>query len=168
MNSYTFLSDYGFDLEAQTPESWCERWSQHFPEDWIPSALLEAFYQGRYKATSVECLLSTWLRRGRPRLSFSPEFSRKIWPNSPRLNLSPTRFKPKNFKLQPDFSNLEPKITSQSLRQDLQDDALPAKLQTLLGESSSLEDTANRNQLESTLSLNTISMDQSEQIHLSD
>jgi hypothetical protein len=62
MDPATFLEHYGFELEGQPSQVWVERWSQLFPDLWIPAALLEALYQGRYKAASVEQLLRLWQR----------------------------------------------------------------------------------------------------------
>lgn len=70
MDSATFLERYGFELQGQTSQRWVERWSRQFPSPWIPAALLEALYQGRYKATSVEQILRLWQRRGAPHLTF--------------------------------------------------------------------------------------------------
>ncbi|MEN9230934.1 MAG: MogA/MoaB family molybdenum cofactor biosynthesis protein [Thermostichus sp. DG02_5_bins_236] len=56
-----------------------------FPRDWIPAALLEALYQGRYKATSVEQILRFWQRRGCPRITFSPEMSQSLWQEQQEL-----------------------------------------------------------------------------------
>lgn len=81
MDMPTFLIRYGFDLAQQEAESWVVEWSQRFPVHWIPMALLEALYQGRYKAASVEQLLLLWVRRGEPRLGFGSDFSRRIWPD---------------------------------------------------------------------------------------
>ncbi len=81
MDMPTFLIRYGFDLAQQEAEVWVVDWSQRFPVQWIPMALLEALYQGRYKAASVEQLLLLWGRRGEPRLGFSLDFSRRIWPD---------------------------------------------------------------------------------------
>ncbi len=79
MDSATFLERYGFELEGQTSQRWVERWSKQFPGPWIPAALLEALYRGRYKATSVEQILRLWQRRGAPYLTFPPEMSRSLW-----------------------------------------------------------------------------------------
>ncbi|MEN9202732.1 MAG: hypothetical protein Q6K80_05040 [Thermostichus sp. DG_1_6_bins_120] len=79
MDPAAFLECYRFELEQQSGQAWIERWSATFPRDWIPAALLEALYQGRYKATSVEQILRFWQRRGCPRITFSPEMSQSLW-----------------------------------------------------------------------------------------
>lgn len=81
MDMPTFLIHYGFELATWEAGAWIEDWHQRFPVDWIPVALLEALYQGRYKAASVEQLLLMWRRRGQPRVSFTAEFSARIWPD---------------------------------------------------------------------------------------
>ncbi|MFT0789117.1 hypothetical protein [Synechococcus sp. H55.10] len=79
MDPATFLERYGFELEGQPGQVWVERWSQRFPASWIPAALLEALYQGRYKAASVEQILRLWQRRGAPHLTFPLEISQSLW-----------------------------------------------------------------------------------------
>ncbi|MGF1497432.1 MAG: hypothetical protein ACFB8W_11490 [Elainellaceae cyanobacterium] len=72
------LSRYGFDLEGRSPQFIIARWLQHYPETWLRSAVLEALYQGRYKAVSVEQILKLWQRRGHPMCHFNGEFERII------------------------------------------------------------------------------------------
>ncbi len=79
MEPATFLERFGFELEGQPSQVWVERWSELFPAHWIPAALVEALYQGRYKATSVEQILRLWQRRGCPQLTFPPEISQSLW-----------------------------------------------------------------------------------------
>ncbi len=79
MDPATFLERFGFELEGQPSQVWVERWSELFPAHWIPAALVEALYQGRYKATSVEQILRLWQRRGCPHLTFPPEISQSLW-----------------------------------------------------------------------------------------
>ena len=79
MDPATFLERYGFELAGQPGQAWVERWSQRFPASWIPAALLEALYQGRYKAASVEQILRLWQRRGAPHLTFPLEISQSLW-----------------------------------------------------------------------------------------
>ncbi len=75
-----FLEYYSFDLALGPAESWLQDWAQVASPLWIRAALLEALYQGRYKAASVEHLLQRWNSRGQPRLSYDREFVRKVWP----------------------------------------------------------------------------------------
>ncbi len=129
MDSASFLVEYGFELKNQAPEMWCQHWSQHFPEDWIPSALIEAFYQGRYKATSVEQLLLQWIRRGHPRLSYTSELTCRIWPDysMPAVGTLQSLTDP----LSPEPIHREAIISSQQLIQLLSYEDIPTKLKQL-------------------------------------
>jgi hypothetical protein len=53
-------------------------WHETFSADWIPLAVVQAAYQGRYKVASVEQILRFWKRRGEPRCNFDREFKRMI------------------------------------------------------------------------------------------
>lgn len=121
MDMPTFLIRYGFDLAQQEAEDWVVDWSQRFPVQWIPMALLEALYQGRYKAASVEQLLMLWGRRGEPRLGFSLEFSRRIWPDQQEqiailLEKEPIPSPPRHHR----FTSAPVPISTQELLTDLQ------------------------------------------------
>lgn len=68
------LHSYRFDLRGRPPLTLLETWGDQFPPDWIPLAVIEALYQGRYKAISVEHLLAQWQERGRAAVHFNPDF----------------------------------------------------------------------------------------------
>jgi hypothetical protein len=53
-------------------------WHETFSAEWIPLAVVQAAYQGRYKVASVEQILRFWKRRGEPRCNFDREFKRMI------------------------------------------------------------------------------------------
>ena len=53
-------------------------WHETFSAEWIPLAVVQAAYQGRYKIASVEQILRFWKRRGEPRCNFDREFKRMI------------------------------------------------------------------------------------------
>ncbi len=72
------LNRYSFELEGYAAESLIVAWSHHFSAEWIRLAVIEALYQGRYKAVSVEQILAFWQRRGQPLCHFSYEFERMI------------------------------------------------------------------------------------------
>lgn len=74
------LTCYSFDLSGYTVDRLAEYWLQNYPADWIRLAIVEALYQGRYKAVSVEQILHLWRRRGKPLHHFSPDFERIIAP----------------------------------------------------------------------------------------
>ncbi|GAB4211317.1 MAG: hypothetical protein OHK0012_03550 [Synechococcales cyanobacterium] len=80
MDAVHFLITYRFDLEGRPAPEWVQRWQHLYPEAWIPLGMLEAFYQGRFKAISVEHILRSWQRLGSPRLRFDPEFAGQLWP----------------------------------------------------------------------------------------
>ncbi|MDG2990956.1 hypothetical protein L3556_08455 [Candidatus Synechococcus calcipolaris G9] len=83
-SSDRLLRQYGFDLAGQTVESILDSWLRQFPSRWIRLALIEALYQGRYKAFSVEHILDQWLRREQPTYHFNSEFEALICNNMPR------------------------------------------------------------------------------------
>jgi hypothetical protein len=78
------LNCYGFDLRGLTPQDLIDDWLKSYSCLWIRWAVVEALYQGRYKAISVEHLLNFWLRRGEPSFRFSSEFERLITHNLPK------------------------------------------------------------------------------------
>ncbi len=80
----TLLTCYGFDLRGLTPLGLINDWLKTYPLQWIRWAVVEALYQGRYKAISVEQLLNFWLRRGQPSFHFNSEFERLISNNLPK------------------------------------------------------------------------------------
>jgi hypothetical protein len=72
------LTRYSFDLEAYPLNHWIDHWLVQYPLEWLPKAVIEALYQGRYKAVSVWQILDLWRRRGKPLHHFSREFERII------------------------------------------------------------------------------------------
>lgn len=74
------LTRYSFDLSGYTVDRLAEYWLQRYPSDWIRLAVIEALYQGRYKAVSIEQILNLWQRRGKPLYHFNRDFERIITP----------------------------------------------------------------------------------------
>lgn len=72
------LKHYGFELRGYTPEELVNIWLNTYQANWIRLAVIESLYRGRYKAISVEQILSIWLRRGQPIHRFNGEFERLI------------------------------------------------------------------------------------------
>lgn len=72
------LTQYSFDLGGYAAHQLVSHWMQQFPAHWLKIALVEALYQGRYKAISIEQLLTFWQRRGQPIYHFNAEFERII------------------------------------------------------------------------------------------
>lgn len=68
------LSYYGFDLHEQALNQLVENWLGAYPARWVMAAVIEALYQGRYKAYSVDRILFLWYLRGQPLHHFDFEF----------------------------------------------------------------------------------------------
>ena len=75
------LIHYSFDRGGYTAAELVERWLKDYPVNWVRLAMIEALYQGRYKAISVEQILSFWSRRGQALHHFNHEFERLICGN---------------------------------------------------------------------------------------
>jgi len=82
------LHFYGFELEERTIAELVVQWQAIYPENWVRLAVIEALYQGRYKAVSVEQILAFWQRREQPIHHFNHDFERLICNKLPR-DLSP-------------------------------------------------------------------------------
>ncbi|HEY9691259.1 MAG TPA: hypothetical protein V6D15_03595 [Oculatellaceae cyanobacterium] len=72
------LVQYCFDLRGYQAEELVRAWLHNYKSSWVRLAVIEALYQGRYKAVSVEQILATWNRRGLPKSHFNGEFERLI------------------------------------------------------------------------------------------
>lgn len=72
------LEHYCFDLGSRGAEALVAHWMQQYPSHWVKLAVIEALYQGRYKAVSVEQLLNLWVRRGQASYHFNGDFERLI------------------------------------------------------------------------------------------
>jgi hypothetical protein len=72
------LTRYSFELGGSSVERLVNTWLHHYPTQWLRLAVIEALYQGRYKAISVEQILNLWMRRGRSLYRFNHEFERII------------------------------------------------------------------------------------------
>lgn len=69
---------YGFDCEQYAIDDLMAFWLDLYDPVWIRSAVIEALYQGRYKAVSVTQILRFWQRRGEPVRHYTHEFERII------------------------------------------------------------------------------------------
>ncbi|MCY7321539.1 MAG: hypothetical protein LH660_06995 [Phormidesmis sp. CAN_BIN36] len=78
------LTHYSFDLGDRTVSQLTQQWLQEFSATWIRSAVIEALYQGRYKAVSVDQILLLWKRRNQPCYHFNYEFERLVCNKFPR------------------------------------------------------------------------------------
>jgi hypothetical protein len=80
------LLHYIFDLNGYSARELVERWLKQYPANWVRWAAIEALYQGRYKAVSVEQILGFWQRRGQALPRFNCEFERLVCGNiQPRI-----------------------------------------------------------------------------------
>lgn len=90
------LMHYGFDLGGHSIDRLIDRWLRTYPRHWLRSAAIEALYQGRYKAFSVEQILAVWRRKGQPLQHFNHEFERIVCsvlpqPQPPPLEVTPAK-----------------------------------------------------------------------------
>lgn len=72
------LTYYSFDLGGRTAQDIMQRWLNDYPAQWVYLATVEALYQGRYKAPSVEQILAIWQRKGEVSYHFNHEFERLV------------------------------------------------------------------------------------------
>lgn len=88
----SLLTHYSFDLGGYSASELVKRWEKEYPSNWVHLAAIEALYQGRYKAISVQQILTLWLRRNHPSYHFNFEFERLICnklPEDLKWNTSP-------------------------------------------------------------------------------
>lgn len=83
------LKRYSFDLDEALLDRLVEFWLNHYPTQWVRLAVIEALYQGRYKAISVEQILNLWQRRGRVLYHFNHEFERVVCGRFPNTHYIP-------------------------------------------------------------------------------
>jgi hypothetical protein len=72
------LSRYGFDLGGQTAVNLVRAWKKSYEPTWLLPATIEALDRGRYKAASIEQVLTGWQRLGEANPRFSAEFAGMI------------------------------------------------------------------------------------------
>lgn len=88
------LMHYGFDLGGHSIDRLIDRWLRTYPRHWLRSAAIEALYQGRYKAFSVEQILAVWRRKGQPIQHFNHEFERIVCSVLPQPQPAPLEVTP--------------------------------------------------------------------------
>jgi hypothetical protein len=71
------LHHYSFDLGGYTTDDLARIW-QKFEPSWVRLAIVESLFQGRYKAVSVNQILTFWERKGEPHCRFNREFERLV------------------------------------------------------------------------------------------
>lgn len=72
------INYYSFDVGEYTPKELIIKWSKKYKHFWLPLAVTEAIYQGRFKAISVEQILKLWERNGIPHYHFGEDFEALI------------------------------------------------------------------------------------------
>ena len=77
-DAVALLSQYNFELKGYRASELVSQWLKTYSAVWIRLAVIEALYQGRYKAFSVEQILAGWARRDRPLYRFNHEFERLV------------------------------------------------------------------------------------------
>ena len=80
----SLMDSYAFDLGGDDVEKLLDDWRDLYSPNWIRLATIEALYQGRYKAISIEHILNVWLRIGTPNPHFNYEFERLICRKLPK------------------------------------------------------------------------------------
>lgn len=78
------LTHYSFDLGGATIGELIKRWLSDYPANWVRAAAIEALYRGRYKAISVDQMLTVWQRRGVALHQFNHEFERLVCADLPQ------------------------------------------------------------------------------------
>lgn len=137
-DAIALLKHYGFELKGYTAEELVHLWQKTYPVHWVRMAVIEALYQGRYKAVSVEQILTVWARRGQPISRFNHEFERLIsrklpqklvaplYPRSPDVNLEPNL--PIVAPSLPDIS--EPRVQFEAMPQESPSICIPETLRS--------------------------------------
>lgn len=72
------LEHYSFEIAGGSARSFVAYWADDLPSEWLRLAILEALYQGRYKAVSVSQILTRWERKQQPQTHFNAEFESLI------------------------------------------------------------------------------------------
>ncbi|WP_019505780.1 hypothetical protein [Pleurocapsa sp. PCC 7319] len=119
----SLIDSYGFDLGGDDAEKLLKYWLDLYHASWIRLATIEALYLGRYKAISIEHILSVWLRLGSPNTHFTYEFERVICQRLPKhlnsisnFNSSPTKVSEISLSQQ-DFPKNQSNIPVKSSRE---------------------------------------------------
>ncbi len=83
----TLLVHYCFELRGHNAEELVQSWCDRYQVKWVMLAIIEALYQGRYKAVSVEQILAVWQRRGQAIHHFNHDFERLVCRKIPHLGI---------------------------------------------------------------------------------
>ncbi|MGD1872493.1 MAG: hypothetical protein ACFB02_05535 [Mastigocoleus sp.] len=100
------LNHYSFDLGGFSANELVAGWRQEYPVAWLRLAIIEALYQGRYKAISVQQILTIWQRRKQSTYHFNLEFETLIcsklpedFPSHNKISLLPLPHNHSNGKV---------------------------------------------------------------------
>jgi len=72
------MEGYRFDFGYHDAPQWVGLWLERYRPLWIRDAVVEALYQGRYKAFSVRQILELWQKRGQPIRHTTYEFEAAV------------------------------------------------------------------------------------------
>lgn len=72
------LDGYHFELGTHDAPQWVSLWIESYRPMWVRDAVIEALYQGRYKAFSVRQILELWQKRGQPIRHTTHEFESAV------------------------------------------------------------------------------------------
>ncbi len=97
------LKHYGFELRGYRAQELVNLWLKKYSAHWVRLAVIEALYQGRYKAVSVEQILAVWARRGQPIHRFNHEFERLISRKLPQKLAAPLETPLPDLNLEPNL-----------------------------------------------------------------
>lgn len=153
------LSHYKFELKGYTAQELVNRWLRKYPANWVRLGVIEALYQGRYKAVSVEQFLTVWGRRGQPSYRFNREFERLISRKLPQNLTAPLDVVATDLLEEYSLLPLAPSTEDEAI---LDEPALPSKQDSPPTITTALEDVTGLplqrdNQLSGTLSNTTAS-----------
>ncbi|MEL7053819.1 MAG: hypothetical protein AAGM45_18835 [Cyanobacteria bacterium J06588_5] len=83
------MDGYRFELGSHDAPQWVSLWLASYSPTWIRSAVIEALYQGRYKAFSVRQILELWQRREKPVRHASHDFEAAVCREYESIERSP-------------------------------------------------------------------------------
>ncbi len=80
------IDRYGLEPDDERIDNIVATWIGQYDRAWIVKAIVESLHRGRYKIKSVDSILSSWQRYGKPSYNFSPEFEREILQDLPAVD----------------------------------------------------------------------------------
>ena len=121
------LKHYAFELRGYTAEELVNLWLRHYKANWVRLAVIEALYQGRYKAVSVEQILRVWARRGQPMYRFNHEFERLICRKLPQNLAVPLKKRLTDLSLETPLPLIFPPFLD-TFDENLEQESTPSEL----------------------------------------